>query len=133
MLVIRDAWTNEDAWRNESVGWSGFVLWFAAIDTAGQWWWLIAHISRELGFMCACILKVNGREQIVQEMDDDEGDGWAPIDPSDALDRVRVEFDRVHGAPWTEVYPDHYRLVCDEYARFWDTVQRLREPEHYER
>lgn len=93
MLTLKDAWTNEAA------GGSGFALWFAAVAPDSQWWWLIAGVSRQFGLSNAYLYKVEGRNAIVHEMEVDEHGGWAPVDPSEALDRARREFERVHLAP----------------------------------
>jgi hypothetical protein len=125
MLALKDAWTNEVTGR------SGFALWFAAIDPDGQWWWLIAGVSQLFGLSNAYLYKIEGRNDIILEMQIDGHGGWTPIDPSEALDRARSEFERLHLAPWVQVYPDHYRRVRDQYARFRDAIEGLRAPEPY--
>ena len=125
MLTLKDARTNEAA------GGSGFALWFAAVDPDGQWWWLIAGVSRQFGRSNAYLYEVEGRNDIVHEMEIDEHGGWTPLDPSEALDRARSEFERVHLAPWAQVYTDHYRGICDQYARFRDATGGTRAPESY--
>jgi hypothetical protein len=125
MLTLKHAWTNE------STGGSGFALWFAAVDLEGQWWWLIAVVSREFGLTNAYLRKVGGREAIVYEMEVDEYGGWRPLDPIEASDRARREFERIRLAPWTQTYPDHYRGICDQYVRFRDTIAGTRAPEPY--
>ena len=125
MLTLKDAWTNEAA------GGPGFALWFAAVDPDGQWWWLIAGVSRQFGLSNAYLYKVERRNDIVHEMEVDEHGGWMPLDPSEALDRARSEFERVHLAPWVQVYPDHHHQICDQYARFRDAIEGIRRPEPY--
>jgi aminoglycoside phosphotransferase (APT) family kinase protein len=39
---------------------------------------------------------MEGHNAIVYEMNVDEHDGWAPLDPSEALDCAKSEFERVH-------------------------------------
>ena len=127
MLTLKDAWTNESA------GGLGFALWFAAVDLSGQWWWLIAGVSREFGLSNAYLYKVEGRNRIAREMEVDEHGGWRVLDPSEALDRARSEFERVHLAPWVQVYTDHYRGICYQYARFRAAIESDRAPEEYPR
>ncbi len=125
MLTLKDAWTNEAA------GGSGFALWFAAVDPDGQWW-LIAGVSRQFGLSNAYLSKkVERRDDIVHEMEVDEHGGWMPLDSSEALDRARSEFERVHLAPWAQVYPDRYRGICNQYRRFRDAIEGTRAPEPY--
>jgi hypothetical protein len=125
MLTLKDAWTNEAS------GGSGFALWFAAVDSDGQWWWLIAGVSRQFGLSNAYLYKVEGRNDIVHELEADEYGGWTPLDPTEALGHAKREFERVHLAPWAQVYKDHYQGICDQYARFRDAIEGTRAPEPY--
>ncbi len=130
MLTITDVWTNAREQPESS------ALWFAAIDSTGQWWWLIVGIGKHAGFTNAYLHKIEGRQELLRKIEADEEESgergaWAPVGASEALQRVRAEFDRARRAPWSQAYADKWRVVSQEYRRFQAAVEGTEAPMEY--
>ena len=124
MLTLTNAWTNQDPEADRS-----YAIWLLGHEPSGQWWWLIAKVgARELGFVGADVLDVNGKNRVEREIEaDDDPDSWSAIDPSEALVRVSQEFERARQTPWASDYAAHFETVRAEHIRLRRAVE-VKEP-----
>lgn len=123
MLTITNVWRNERPKTDKQA--HICILWFAAVDSQEQWWWLITNTSHDLGFTRAYLYKIEGRDTILHELEDDRfaGGSWIAADQAMAFEEVRRACAITPTAEWAQAYPEAFRRAQQDCERFWALVE----------